>query len=39
MFHEGVPHDQTILMMSVGLRDMVCKEKGVVIRQRIKQLQ
>lgn len=36
MFNEGVPHDQILLMMSIGLRDMVCKEKGIIIKKKEK---
>ena len=36
MFNEGVPHDKTMLMMSIGLRDMICEKKGITIK-RVKQ--
>ena len=33
MFNEGISHEQIMLMLSIGLRDMVCKEKGECKKQ------
>ena len=34
MFYEGVSHEQIMLMLSVGLRDMVCEEKEIIIKKK-----
>ena len=32
-FNEGILPEQTLLMMSVALRDMICDKKGIVIQK------
>ena len=34
MFNEGISYDQTLLMLSVGLRDMICEKKGITIKRK-----
>lgn len=38
MFNEGIPQEQAILILSIGLRDMVCNEKNIKIKKAEEQI-